>query len=204
MSDPESAYRTRPSLLLRLRDAGDNEAWQAFVDTYAPLLYHWCRRHALQDTDAADVSQETLLQVARCIRTFEYQPERGRFRDWLGMVIRRRIGRFHEQRGRHELTATVSNDEINNLSGEADPEWIAEFNAQVLRVALEKIRPEFAKEKWQVFEQTWLANRSIAEAASEAGMSVQAVYLARHRILERLKEEVLRLAEDLPNCVPLF
>jgi RNA polymerase sigma-70 factor (ECF subfamily) len=72
-----------------------------------------------------------------------------------------------------------------------------------LRVALERIRPEFEAATWQVFEMTWLAGRPAAEAAGQAGLSVQAAYVAKHRVLKRLEEEVLHLAEDLPQCVPL-
>jgi hypothetical protein len=86
-SEPEPGP-TQPSLLLRIRDAFDAESWRTFVSIYAPLIYRSCRRRGLQDADAADVGQEVLAQVARSIREFEYQPGRGRFRDWLGSVVR--------------------------------------------------------------------------------------------------------------------
>lgn len=205
MNEPESTLHTRPSLLMRLRDAADDTAWRTFVATYAPLLYHWCRRAGLQDADAADVSQEALLQVVRSIRTFVYQPQRGRFRDWLGVVVRRRLSRFREQQSRGVAASSAESELALEQadSAPADPEWIAEFNAQVLRVALERIRPEFEAATWQVFEQTWLAGRSAAETAAQAGLSIQAAYVAKHRVLKRLEEEVLHLAENLPQCVPL-
>ncbi len=202
MSDPESALHTRPSLLLRLRSAEDADAWRTFVETYMPLLYRWCRRAGLQDADAADVSQEALLQVVRSIRRFEYQPQRGRFRDWLALVIRRRLSRFWQQQGR---AGVATGDETAQASEQpeaapADPEWVAEFNAHLLRVALERVRSEFESSTWQVFELTWLAGRPAAEAAAELGLSLPAVYVAKHRVLKRLEEEVLHLAEDLPQC----
>jgi RNA polymerase sigma-70 factor (ECF subfamily) len=203
MSEPESTLHTRPSLVRRLRDAADQEAWRQFVDTDAPLLFRWCRRQGLQDA-AADVSQEALLQVARSIGAFEYQPERGRFRDWLGVIVRR-LARFWERKGRGDTPGSAEAEEtLEHLEdGPADPEWTDAFNAEVLRVALERLRPEFTDATWQVFEQTWLGGRPVAEAAAAAGVSVQAVYAARHRVLKRLEEEVLYLAEDLPRCVPL-
>ncbi len=205
MGEGDSTLRTRPSLLLRLRDAADGDAWRVFVDTYAPLLYRWCRRQGLQDADAADVSQEALLQVVRCIQRFEYQPERGRFRDWLGLVIRRRLIRFHGQQGQ---PAAAGGDEAREAvvdlgTAPADPEWAAAFNAQVLAAALARVRPEFAASTWVAFEQTWVAGRPAAEAAAATGLSLQAVYVAKHRVLKRLEEEVLVLAEDLPLYVPL-
>jgi RNA polymerase sigma-70 factor (ECF subfamily) len=204
MSEPQPSLHTRPSLLVRIRDAADDGAWRTFVQTYAPLLYRWCRRQGLQDADAADVSQEALLQVARGIRTFEYQPQRGRFRDWLGTVLRRRLIRFWEQQGRRAVTGAEL-EQAGEHPGEAaaGPEWDAEFNAQLLRVALERVRPELEASTWQVFELTWLDGRPAAEAAERAGLSLPAVYAAKHRVLKRLEEEVLHLAEDLPRFVPL-
>ena len=95
MREPEPGP-TQPSLLLRIRDASDAESWRTFVSIYAPLIYRSCRRRGLQDADAADVGQEVLAQVARSIREFEYQPGRGRFRDWLGAVVKNKVGRFLE------------------------------------------------------------------------------------------------------------
>jgi RNA polymerase sigma-70 factor (ECF subfamily) len=69
--DTRSRLHTRPSLLLRIRDSADTEAWRQFADLYARVVYGYCRRRGLQDADAADVTQEVLAQVARSIRSFE-------------------------------------------------------------------------------------------------------------------------------------
>jgi len=97
MANPVSSLPTQSSLLVRIRDARDVESWKTFVAIYAPLIYRDCRRKVLQDADAADLCQEVLAQVARSMPTFEYQPGRGRFRDWLGTVTRHRIARFLEK-----------------------------------------------------------------------------------------------------------
>ena len=89
---------TRPSLLLRLRDPGDDDAWRTFVETYSPLVCAYCRRRGLQDSDVADVTQEVMTQVLRSITAFTYQPDRGRFRDWLGAITRTKLLRFLAQR----------------------------------------------------------------------------------------------------------
>ena len=87
---------TKPSLLLRIRDATDSASWNEFAEIYGPIIRSYCRRRGLQPTDADDVVQEILTRVARSIGTFEYEPGRGRFRDWLGTVTRNRITRFFE------------------------------------------------------------------------------------------------------------
>jgi RNA polymerase sigma-70 factor (ECF subfamily) len=88
-------------------------------------------------------------------------------------------------------------------SGGADPEWIDEFNAEVLRAAMERIRPEFEAQTWRAFELTWLENRSPQGAAREIGCRVHAIYVAKSRVLGRLREEVAAFAEDVPQFVPL-
>jgi RNA polymerase sigma-70 factor (ECF subfamily) len=202
MSEPEPGP-TQPSLLLRIRDASDAESWRTFVSIYAPLIYRSCRRRGLQDADAADVSQEVLTQVARSIRDFEYQPGRGRFRDWLGAVVRNKVSRFlaNEARG---VRGVVVDESFENLrSAEADGEWIAEFHAHLLSAALGRIRDRFEPPTWSAFEGVWLHDRTSVEVASDLALPIEAVYLAKSRVLKRLRDELMILAEDLPQFVPL-
>jgi RNA polymerase sigma-70 factor (ECF subfamily) len=205
MSEADSSLHTRPSLLVRVRDVHDTESWRVFVETYGPLVYRYARRHGLQDADAADITQEVLAETARCLRTFEYQPERGRFRSWLGTLTRRQLARFHAKKRRQ--IAEVGGEAAEALSdqpaAQADAEWTDEFNAQVLRVALARIQPHFELATWRAFERVWLDSRPAASTAGELGVPIEAVYLAKSRVLKRLREEILVLAEDLPQCVPL-
>jgi RNA polymerase sigma-70 factor (ECF subfamily) len=191
---------TAASLLLRLRDIQDAAAWETFVDVYSPLIYRYCRRHRLQDADATDVTQEVLAQMTRSIRTFEYQPQRGRFRDWLGTVTRNKLRRFLEKQGRAVRgrggDQAAALDEA--VAPEADNEWTAEFHAYVLEVALARIRPHFEETTWRAFEQVWLENRPAVAVAPEVGLSVAMVYVAKSRVLKRLRAEVLHLCEELP------
>ncbi len=193
MSEPSSLLHTRPSLLMRLRDAGDAAAWKMFVDIYGPFIYRHARRKGLQDADAADFTQDVLGQVVRGMGSFEYSPNRGRFRDWLRTVARRCLGRFIAKLG-----TTV----VNPLPAEgveaslADSEWTAEFNAYIFKLALERVRPHFEPTSWRVFERVWFDHRSAIETAEELGVSIESVYVTKSRVIKRLEEEVLLLAED--------
>ena len=203
MDGNDLAEPTRSSLLLRIRDPRDSAAWQSFVDTYGPMIYRYGRRRGAQDADAADLTQEVLIEVARCIRAFEYRPEWGRFRDWLGLVVRRRLARLRE---RTEGGAEVpcDDEELGRLAAAAvDPEWVDEFNAQVLQAALAQARPHFEPATWRAFERTWLEGRSAAETAAELGLPIEKVYVAKSRVLKRLEAEVRVLAEDVPQLIPL-
>jgi RNA polymerase sigma-70 factor (ECF subfamily) len=196
MADDRSAQHTRPSLLVRVRDAADAEAWTTFVDLYAPLIYRFARRRGLQDADAADLTQEVMGEVARSIRAFEYQPQRGRFRDWLLLITRRRLGRFFQRRTRRAEEVGPAEILVQAVDETPDPEWNDAFHARVLQVALQRIQPHFEPTTWRAFEQVWVENRAPAEAAAELSVRVQLVYKAKSRVPKRLEEEVHDLVED--------
>src|SRR5262245_3062933 len=82
---------TRPSLLVRLRNADDHAAWSQFVAIYTPLIFGFCRNRGLTETAAGDVSQEVLTAIARAIPRFQYDPERSTFRNWLFTVVRSKL-----------------------------------------------------------------------------------------------------------------
>ena len=86
-----SSPQTAASLLLRIRDPRDAKAWNAFVLVYGPLVYGHARRCGLAHEDAEDVTQKVFARVSAAIRGFEYQKERGRFRDWLGSIVRHEV-----------------------------------------------------------------------------------------------------------------
>jgi RNA polymerase sigma-70 factor (ECF subfamily) len=185
---------TRPSLLVRLRDGTDGDAWRNFAALYTPLVYGYAIRRGLQHADAADVAQEVLMEVARCIRGFEYSPDKGKFRDWLGLVTRRRIGKLFRK------TAVTTGPDADGIAAAAsDTEWTTAFHAHVLEAALARIRPEFQEKTWEAFREHWLRDQPADVVASRNGMTLAALYIAKSRVLKRLREEALLIAEDIPT-----
>lgn len=199
MSDPQP---TRPSLLLRIRDAGDAASWEDFAAVYGPIIRGYCRRRGLQEADAADMGQEVLSQVARSIAGFEYLPARGRFRDWLGRVTRNKITRFFEIRGREGSALETDNPSALLEDSGEDAEWSAEYHSRILKVALERIRDDFENKTWEAFERIWCSDCPAPEVARTLGMTIDSVYAAKSRVLRRLRMEVLALADDLPGVLP--
>jgi RNA polymerase sigma-70 factor (ECF subfamily) len=192
---------TRASLLLRIRDPGDTAAWQAFVDVYGPLIYRHCRRRGLQDADAADLTQEVLFQVSRSIQTFEYRPEQGRFRDWLGTVTENKIRTFLTRQA-GAVQARGEAGQIDPLAsvaaGEQDTQWAEEFNRHILHLALTRIQPHFEEHVWRAFEGLWRDDHPPSQVARDLGQSIDWVYMVKARVLKRLQEQVQELAEDMP------
>jgi len=195
MSD-SADHATPPSLLLRLRQPADHEAWGTCVEVYGPLIYGHCRRSGLRHADAEDVTQEVFARLSRAIHAFEYQPELGRFRTWLGTVTRNEVRRFLKNRG-HEASRVVSDAPLDQVTARAeDSQWTAEFNANVLRAALERCRPHFEEATWDAFERTWLHNGRAADVARDMGRTLDWVYIAKSRVLKALVAEVRNLADD--------
>jgi len=184
---------THPSLLLRLRDTRNAEAWEQFVEVYTPLIYGFCRQRGLQDADAADVSQEVMRAVARTIGRFEYDPERGRFRTWLLTITRNKLRSFlaEQKRSPHGDGETAT---LQWLEAQPSPQdesaWDVAYHRRLFEVAAAQIRLEVHESTWQAFWQTACEEQDGRAVARHLGISVGAVYIAKSRVLARLKERI--------------
>ncbi len=189
------ALLTRASLLARLSDPKDREAWRQFVDLYGSLIYGFARRRGLQDADAADLTQEVFLAVARSAGHWQYDPQRGTFRGWLYGITRNKIAKLLERRHSQPVGSGDSNAQ-QRLAQEPSPGpdqeavWEQEFQQQLFRVAADRVRDSFAPATWKAFWKTAVEGRNAAEVAAELGMSVGAVYVAKSRVLARLTEQI--------------
>jgi RNA polymerase sigma factor (sigma-70 family) len=191
---------TRASLLLRIRDNRDAEAWGQFVEIYAPLVYALARRHGVQDADAADLTQEVLQTVLRSAPTFVYDPARGSFRGWLLTVARNLLRKRANAEKRHPLGSGSEEGqrvlEEQPAPAEEVARWDREYRQRLFEWAAEKVRPSFRPATWQAFWRTAVEQRDAPTVAAELGMSVGAVYIAKSRILARIKEQIQLLPED--------
>jgi RNA polymerase sigma factor (sigma-70 family) len=184
---------TRASLLVRIRDLRDEIAWAEFARLYTPLIYRVARQSGLQDADASLVTQDVLITVARTIHRFEYDRANGSFRGWLKVVTRSRLSDFLRAQGRH-VQGSGDTAVLRVLDEQADPTqpdlWEHEYRRSLFEWAAERIRCEFEEKTWQAFWQTSVDDRETADVAESLGMSVGAVYIARSRVLARLRREV--------------
>jgi RNA polymerase sigma-70 factor (ECF subfamily) len=189
---------TSPSLLIRIRDHGDHLAWSQFVDLYQPLIRGFAHKHGLQEADAADLTQEVLRAVAQAIERLDYDPRRGSFRGWLFTVVRNKLRNFLESR-RHQVQGSGDTGVQEALNAQPTPidgpeeEWDRDYERRLFAWAAEQVRGTVQEATWQAFWQTAVEGKSGQEVAQALGMTVAAVYLAKSRVMAKLKEQIRQL-----------
>ena len=200
---------TRHTLILRLRDRQDVEAWDQFVAIYEPLVYRLARAKGLQDADAKNISQEVLLAVSQAVERWEPDPGRGKFRSWLFQIARNLMINFLT-RARHRSLGTGDSGVLELLGQHVDPnsieteEFDHEYCREVFHWAAERIRQQVSTNTWQAFWLTSVEGRSTTEAAAQLGLSMGAVHIARSRVRGRLRKCVQQFqqTEELPHFKP--
>jgi RNA polymerase sigma-70 factor (ECF subfamily) len=190
---------TSLSLLERLRVQPDAPSWQRLVDLYTPLIHGWLRRQGVRPQDADDLVQEVLGVVVRELPRFQHDRRRSAFRCWLRTITLNRLrGFWRSQQTRAAAGCAGVDDRLAQLE---DPDgglsqlWEQEHDRHVLRRLLELIEPEFAPTTWQAFWRVTLDGARPIEVAANLGLSVNAVLLAKSRVLRRLRQEAQGLVE---------
>jgi len=193
---------TRATLLIRLKDQADDEAWSEFTEIYRPVIYRLACRRGMQPADADDLVQQVLTAVARVIDRWETDPERARFRTWLNRVAtnaiinalsRGRLDRGSGDTGLHDLL------HARPAANGNDSEFIRiEQRREIFRWAARQIRSEFHPATWDAFWMTAVEGRDVEGAGRALGRSPGSIYAARSRVMRRLKEKVLEWREESP------
>lgn len=178
---------TRASLLLRLQQPEDELAWQEFVEIYQPLLERLAARYGLQAADAQDVAQEVLTKVAKAVPEWEHDPARGTFRGWLTRVTRNLTIEQFRARSRRPRTNPESG-QLEQLDRDADSIFQLEEQRELFGWAARKARDQFAPATWQAFWLTAVEQQLPAAVAEQLGLSAGAVYIARSRVMARMRE----------------
>jgi RNA polymerase sigma factor (sigma-70 family) len=190
---------TRASLLIRIQDPHDAEAWRQFFDLYAPVVYAFARRRGLQDADAADLMQEVLRSVVTAANRLNYDPAKGTFRGWLYAVTRNKIYNFLDKQRRQARGSGDSgaHQRLEELAAPEDEreEWDREYERRRFAWAADRIREEFQESTWRAFWLTAVDGVTAKVAGEQLHMSPGAVYVAKSRVVARLREEIESLAE---------
>lgn len=180
--------QTPISLLERLRQPNEQAAWERFVQLYTPLLAHWANRLGLLGQDAADLVQDVFMVLVQKLPEFRYDPSK-RFRGWLWTVT------VNKCRERHRQAVLISQSERASSVECAVPDAAEllsdqEYRQYITRRALELMQSEFQPTTWKAFWECVVNERSAAEVAEELGISENAVYLAKGRVLRHLRREL--------------
>jgi len=188
---------TQPSLLSRVRDPRDLEAWTDFEKKYRDLLLTYASRRGLQPADAEDVRQQVMFNLAKYLRDFQYDASRGRFRSYLGRMVRHVVAQHHAKRKDDEVAldskiqAAVPGDD----DSEADGLWEEEWMNHHYRLAMDTIRSKVDEKTAAVFEQ-FIAGKSAEEIATAHDMTNDAVQKIKQRMRDRLKEQIARQIKE--------
>lgn len=184
---------TSETLLLGLRDPEDREAWQRFVSRYRSVLVSYARRRGLSDNDAQDAAQESLLRFSSSYLRGQYDPMRGRLRTWLLTITRNCVtDALRARRDRH-IQLCGSSDEVNPIASLADHDpqhaiWEEEWRRAVLRACLDEAHRFFDSATIEAFTMSTIDDMGVEEVASKLSITRNSVYLARHRVLKKIRE----------------
>lgn len=188
---------TRISLLQRLHNRGDASAWVEFCEIYERAVYHLAVRYGLQDADAREVSQEVLVAVSRRIHLFDPAGS-GQFRGWLATIARNAtIDQLRKNRRRQVLGQPLTAPQLDFLEVEAHQSFAIEAQREQFRWAANQVQAVVSAQSWQAFWRTAVDGETCEAVAEQLNLSVGAVYVARCRILAKLKTLVDPFREDV-------
>ncbi|MDA1052196.1 MAG: sigma-70 family RNA polymerase sigma factor [Planctomycetota bacterium] len=199
----EYGSTTSRTLLMRVREPQDRLAWEEFVNRYAPKIFNWCRRYQLQESDAADVTQEVLVKLVRAMQDFQYDPARGSFRGWLKTVTAnavrdlvgswKKVGRGSGDTAVGQVLATIEDEQaIEALSTEIETCHQQELLAEAERL----VQPRVQSHTWQAYQLTAVEQRTAADVAQRLDMPISEVYVAKSRVLKMLRDAVQQISDE--------
>lgn len=188
---------TRVSLILRLPNAKDASAWQEFIHIYEPFIYRFARRRGLQDADAWELTQEVFLGVANAIGDWEPDQKRAQFRTWLFRIARNQvINQLTRRKSVQSIDQEILDQDSANGDDELQREEERQFRLELLRWSANRVRHEVSEQSWEVFRLTAFEGYSAESVARELGITRAHVYVAKGRVIHRLRQIIARFDED--------
>jgi RNA polymerase sigma-70 factor (ECF subfamily) len=187
--------QTPRSLLEQLRRQPSAAAWKRLVDLHTPLIECWLRHHGVPPSDVDDLVQEVMVVLVRDLPGFQHNQQPGAFRCWLRTIVVHRVRGFWRSRQTSAQAAASDAgsaflENIADPASDPDRRWEQEHDQFLIRRALELMQPELTASTWQAFRRQVLEEAKPATVAAELGLSVNAVVLAKFRVMRRLREHL--------------
>ena len=194
--------RTSRSLVQRVQSSSEQESWDQLASIYTPLLQRWLQQYELQSNDADDLIQDVLSVVAREVKSFDHNGRRGAFRSWLKTILINRLRNFWRSRNYRPVVGGGSDyqlhlEQLEDPASAVSAVWDREHDQMVLARLRAMIKPRFSEKTYAAFRRQVMDGLSAAEVAEELDMSVNAVLIAKSRVLKELRHEGQGLLEDL-------
>ncbi len=188
---------TRYTLIGKLRNPQDAEAWAEFATIYQPVIFRFCRSKGLQHADATDITQEVLTRIAGAIDNFDSDGGKKNFRGWLYRVTRNLVIDFVRKRERNLLVQFDPMLEIaSKPTNEESVDFQNAFQKHVFLIVSQKVRQQVESKTWRAFWETEIKLVPVEQVARDLSMSAGAVYVARSRVLKRFKNQAERILNE--------
>jgi RNA polymerase sigma-70 factor (ECF subfamily) len=205
-NEHETLLPTRKSLLTRLKNWDDADGWRQFFETYWRLIYGVARRAGFNDAEAQDIVQDTIIGVARKMKSFSYDPAVGSFKGWLMLNIRSRIADHLRKRNAAGRVFSGAADESEFAAGAQGIESVADpvaanfeqvyeeqWEQNLLDTAVSAVKAQVSVKQFMMFDLYALKQQPMSKVTRALGVNAAQVYLAKHRVSRLIKEEVRRL-----------
>jgi RNA polymerase sigma factor (sigma-70 family) len=201
--EPDELIPTHWSLVARLKNWDDQESWREFFETYWRLIYGIAVKAGLTDMEAQDVVQETVLSVARKIKDFKADPDRGSFKSWLLHTTRWRIADQFRKRMPSSVDRSDSSTRTDPIEKIPDPAalvlesvWQDEWEENLKRAAFERVKAHATPQEFQIFDLCVVRNCSVNDVAKKLGIKIWKVYFAQKKVARLLQTEVKKLRTE--------
>jgi len=211
MAQPnDDSYPTRSSLLRRVKDAQDHQSWQEFYGIYSQLILRFAIKAGLNEGEAQEVVQDTLVSAAKHLPEFRYDPKVCSFKTWLLNMSNWRVQDYFRKRqtmppqvvrprdaSADDTRRTSTVERVPDPAGDQLQElWEKEYRGTLLDAAVARVKPRVDAKQWQIFDLCALKEWSVRDVVKALGVSASRVYLAKHRVASAIAKEIKRVEKE--------
>jgi RNA polymerase sigma factor (sigma-70 family) len=182
---------TTSTILSRMKQMDDRSIWDRFHGRFRRPLLAFARKCGLPESESEDAVQEILTAFLEAYKAGKYDRERGRLSKWLFGIAYTQIANRRRGLGRDRSPAQGESfwGDVPDHR-EAEGAWDAQWEASVLEECLGQVRREVSEKTFEVFRLIVREGRSPEEAGASLGMTREAAYVAKHRVLKRLADRM--------------